>query len=249
MATKSTRKRRSRKAGQRPAKPYPDFRLTPHASGKWMKRIRRRIHYFGRWARTVNGKLERVEGDGWREALELYKSQADDLHAGRTPRPTTADGLTLADLFNHFLTAKLRKLEAGEITQRTFIEYREFTDLLVAEFGNSRLVDDLAAQDFAGVRATMAKRWGPSRLGKGITCIKGVFKYGFDNGLIDRHVRYGSEFQKPGKAVLRRHKASGGQRMFEAEEVRRVLKEADVPNHSPLDIRGSWDKIVEMQIV
>src|SRR5262249_36100267 len=70
----------------RPKKADPDFPLTPHASGAWQQKIRGKIYYFGKWARRINGKLERVPGDGWEEALALYKSQADDLHAGRTPR-------------------------------------------------------------------------------------------------------------------------------------------------------------------
>ena len=46
--------------------------------------------------------MVRVEGDGWQEALDLYKSQADDLHAGREPR-VSAGGLTLVELCNAFL--------------------------------------------------------------------------------------------------------------------------------------------------
>jgi hypothetical protein len=42
----------------------------------------RYLYYFGRWGRAVNGKLERVEGDGWKEALELYNAQRDDLMRG-----------------------------------------------------------------------------------------------------------------------------------------------------------------------
>src|SRR5262245_24920807 len=114
MSTNSTRKARSRKPTDiRPKKPYPDFPLTPHASGKWMKKIRGTIHYFGNWARRVDGKLVRVDGDGWQAALELYKAQADDLHAGRTPR-AKSDGLTVAVLCNRFLTAKKHQLDAKE---------------------------------------------------------------------------------------------------------------------------------------
>ena len=60
--------------------PYAKFPLTPHACGAWHKRILGKINYFGRWGRVVNGTMTRVEGDGWKEALELYKAQADDLH-------------------------------------------------------------------------------------------------------------------------------------------------------------------------
>jgi integrase len=220
--SKSTRKGRSRKAADRPKKPYPEFPLTPHPSGAWQKKIRGKIHYFGRWATRVNGKLVRIEGDGWKEALGDYKAVADDLHAGRTPRVKT-DGLTVADLCNRFLTAKLRKRDAGELGLRMFEEYKEITDMLVAAFGGPRLVDDLAADDFEALRADMAKRWGPVRLGNGITRVKSVFKYGTDNGLIERAVRFGGEFRKPEKAVLRRHRAQNGEKMLEAAELRRVL--------------------------
>src|SRR5690242_2392069 len=140
-------KSRSRKAANRPKKPYPDFPLTPHASGAWQKKIRGKIHYFGKWAHRVNGKLVRIEGDGWQQALEEYKKVADDLHAGRTPR-VQSDGLTVADLCNAFLTAKLRKQSSGELGSRMFEDYKQVTDLLVSTFGKTRLVEDLAADDF-----------------------------------------------------------------------------------------------------
>jgi hypothetical protein len=92
---KSTASPPRRKAKAKPKKPYPEFPLSPHASGKWQKKIRGSTYYFGRWANLVNGRLERIEGDGWKEALESYKAQADDLHAGRKPR-ANCDGLTMA---------------------------------------------------------------------------------------------------------------------------------------------------------
>jgi integrase len=226
--SKPTPRPRPRKAADRPKKPYPDFPLTPHPSGAWQKKIRGKIHYFGKWARRVNGVLIRVEGDGWEEALDAYKAVADDLHAGRTPRVKT-DGLTVADLCNAFLTAKLRKRDAGELGFRMFAEYKEITDLLVDAFGKTRLVDDLAAGDFEKLRADLAKRWGPVRLGNGITRVKSVFRYGLDNGLIERPVRYGGEFRKPDKAVLRRHRAQNGEKMLEAGQLRRLIDDAPVP--------------------
>jgi integrase len=228
MSSNSTRKRRSGKAADRPKKPYPDFPLTLHASGTWQKKIRGKIHYFGRWARRVNGKLERIEGDGWKEALEEYKAVADDLHAGRTPR-VKSDALTVADLCNRFLTAKHHNVASGELGTRMFQDYREITDLIVAVFETTRLVDDLAADDFESLRARMAERWGPVRLGNAITRVKSVFKYGLDNGLLERAPRFGSEFKKPDKAVLRRHREQNGKKMLEANELRRLIDASGVP--------------------
>ncbi len=127
--------RKTRKAD----KPYDDFPLTKHASGKWQKKIRGKIHYFGRWGRMVKGKMERLPDDGWQEALALYKAQADDLHAGRTPRVNkTGDGLTLRELCNRFRTAKLRLQTTGEIKSATYEGYVAITNLLIDQFGKDR---------------------------------------------------------------------------------------------------------------
>ena len=59
-----------------------------------MKKFGGEFHDFGKWGRVLNGKLERIEGDGGKVAPGRYKAQADDLHAGRTPRVKggSADG-------------------------------------------------------------------------------------------------------------------------------------------------------------
>jgi integrase len=226
MPAKSTRPPRSRKSSpDRPAKPYPEFPLCPATNGRWQKKINGKSHYFGRWGRVVNGKMDRIEGDGWQEALALFKAQADDLHAGRTPR-AKSDELTIRDLCNRFLTAKKHKLDAGEMTQQTFDECFATAKRLADQFGGDRLVDDLAADDFESLRAEMAKRWGPVRLGNEIGRTKSVFKYAIDNRLIERPVAFGSEFRKPSKAVMRKHRADGGQRLFDAAEVRALLDAA-----------------------
>lgn len=244
----------------RPPKPYAAFPLTPHPNGSWQKKIRGRIYYFGRWGRCVKGQMERLPGDGWSAALELYKMQADDLHAGRTPR-VQSDSLTVADLCNRFLTSKVRQHESGEITSRTFNEYKATTDRLVATFGKNRIVDDLASDDFEALRADMARVWGPVRLGNEVQKVRTAFKYAFECGLLDRPVRFGPQFRKPSASVLRRHRAARGQRMLEAFELRRLIELAPTPlkamillgvncglgNHdiaalpiSAIDLRSAW---------
>jgi integrase len=228
VSDNSTRKPRPRKDAGKPKKPYPEFPLSPHPSGYWQKKIRGKIHYFGKWAKRVSGKLVRIEGDGWKEALELYKVQADDLHAGRTPRVKT-DGLTVADLCNQFLTAKLHQREARELSLRSFGDYKAATDRIVAAFGKTRLVDDLAAADFEALRATMAKTWGPVRLGAEIQKVRTVFKYGYEAGIIDKPIRFGPQFVKPSFSVLRRHRAQSGEKMLEAKELRQLIDAAGMP--------------------
>jgi integrase len=200
-------------APAKPGKPYPDFPLFAHAAGVWAKKIRGKLHYFGPWA----------DPDG---ALAKYLEQKDDLHAGRTPRPDTG-GLTVKALANEFLNHKKALLDTGELSPRTWDEYKETCDLLVAKFGKARLVDDLGPDDFAALRQGMAKRWGPVRLGNVIQRVRTVFKFAADNGLTDRPPLYGQGFQRPSAKVLRLHRAKQGAKLFTAEEIRRMLDTAD----------------------
>jgi hypothetical protein len=168
----------------KPAKPE-GCPLFPHRAGYWAKKIRGKLHYFGeRW----HDDAERAAAlDG---ALDEYDKQKDALHAGRKPRPDP-DALTVKDAANAFLNAKKALMDAGELSPRTWLDYKRVTDLLVARFGKQRLVTDLDPQDFAGLRNKAAKKWGPHRLATTIQYTRSVFKHAFEAGLIPTPVRFG----------------------------------------------------------
>jgi integrase len=198
--------------GGRPAKPYPEFPLFPHAAGVWAKKIRGKLHYFGPWS----------DPDG---ALAKYLTEKDALHAGRKPRPE-AGAVRVKDAVNEFLQAKKDAVANAELSQRTWDGYKAAGDFLVAELGKSRLMADLAPDDFAALRNRLARRYGPHGLGTAIQCIRCICKFAFDAGLIDRPVRYGPGFKRPSKKTLRLHRAKQGPKLFTAEEVRHLINAA-----------------------
>src|SRR5947209_16877962 len=104
----------------KPAKPYPEFPLTAHPAGYWCKKIRGKIHYFGPWD----------DPDG---ALKKYLEQKGALHAGRKPRADT-EGTTVKDVVNAFLNAKQTLVDADELSPRTWQDYKEAGDEVVAAF-------------------------------------------------------------------------------------------------------------------
>ena len=122
----------------KPNKPYPEYPLTAHPGGYWCKKIRGKIHYFGPWG----------DPDG---ALAKYLEQKDALHAGRKPREST-EGTTVKDACNAFLIEKKALVAAGELSPRTWAEYKAMAGELVAHVGKSRLAADLDPNDFAGLR-------------------------------------------------------------------------------------------------
>jgi integrase len=199
----------------KPAKPYPEFPLTAHPAGYWCKKIRGKIHYFGPWS----------DPDA---ALKKYLEQKDDLHAGRTPRADT-EGFTVKKALNAFLRHKSAKMDAGELSVRTFAKYKEVTDLIAKAFGGARLVADLRPDDFTALKKRMTKRWGPLRVADFIQHVRSVFKHAFDAELIDRPVRFGPGFERPSQKTLRLHRAKQGAKLFTAEEVRKLLAAAGTP--------------------
>ncbi len=136
--------------------------------------------------------------------------------------------MTVRDLCNRFLTAKNERVETGEITPRTFADYHATCSRLVDTFGKNRPVDGLAAEDFRRLRASMAKVWGPVRLGNEIQRVRSVFKFAYDEALVDKPVRYGQSFSRPSRRVIRKLRNGSGPRMFEAEEIRRMIGAAGV---------------------
>lgn len=188
-----------------PAKPYPDFPLFPHKTGQWAKKIRGKTHYFGK------------EADA---ALKKYTEERDDLHAGRTPRlhPT---GLTVKDLVNRFLTSKKALIESGELSLRTWSDYYGTCENLLKIFKKTRPVAELSGVDFERLRSSVAKRRGPVSLGNEIQRVRTLFKFAWDEGIIEKPVRFGSAFKKPSRKVIRKARHAAGPRMIEAEDLRK----------------------------
>jgi len=211
------------KSGGRPCKqakakkPHPDFPLFPHATGRWAKKVKGQLRYFGKVADDPDGKA----------ALEEWLRVKDDLLAGRRPRSKTeGEGLTVRDLLNRFLTAKKLAAEGGEITLRMFRDYHSTCRRVGDVFGMTPLVAHLTADDFQTLRATMAKTMGLSSIKTEIQKTRAIFNYAYNAGLIDRPIRYGPAFKAPSEKVLRRARRQNGPRMFDRDEVRALLAAA-----------------------
>src|SRR5262245_993797 len=105
---------KSRAAGKS-LKPYANFPLTPHPSGRWCKKATFIVNVDGQ--SRSKGKLFYFGkvSDGWEKALEKFEREWPYLKSGRTPPPIdTGDGCTMQLLCNAFLTAKKARVESGE---------------------------------------------------------------------------------------------------------------------------------------
>ena len=193
--------------GSRLAKPHPDYPLYAHASGQWAKRVRNKVHYFGRWA----------DPDA---ALAKWLKEKDDLLAGREPEKRRRADYRAARPTSSW-RSKQRLVDSGELSQRSWNDYHAICARVLRVLGPGRQVANLHPADFEKLRADFAKTHGPVALYGDIGRVRVVFNHAVKRGLIEIPVKYGDGFDKPSRAVLRRARQEKPPRMFQADEIRR----------------------------
>jgi integrase len=204
-------------AAKAPKRPKAKLTLWLHlGSGQWTKKIKGRMFYFG---------------TDQADALTEYIRVKDDLENGRTPPPKDTpeddERMSVKRLANTFLTHKKSAVEIGELTDRSFRDYLKTCEGLADALGKGTLVESIKAEDLLTYRRSLAKRLGPVALGNEVNRCRVVFNFAFENGLIDKPIRYG-EFKRPKKSALRKSRAEKGSRLFDPDQLRTVIKAADV---------------------
>lgn len=217
MPKSSTAKKRGKSAGRSYPKPYDGFPLSAHVhTGRWYKTIKERRYYCGPL-------------DDWEQALKVYEHSAPYWAAGQTPPPLgdSASVKSVSHVVNGFLSAKRRRVESGEMTERTWAEYHNVGEMIVKAFGRHRDVDTLTPDDFGKLRASMAKGRSPVTLANLVTRARSIFKHAVTSRITDRAMHYGDQFAKPERRTIRLDRRSKPRKFFEAQEVRQLLDAAD----------------------
>lgn len=171
MAHSSTRKR--------PSKPRKTFPLCPRQRPVG-EEVHGKFFYFGPW-------------DDPAAAEARYLREVPFILNGAAPRPA-AEGLTVRDLANHFLTAQARRQEIGDIGAGHFRDLKETSQRVVDCFGRTRLVTTLTTAEFSRLREQLFARYSPSRLVSEMARVKSLFNWGLKEGLLDRPVAVGANF-------------------------------------------------------
>lgn len=221
-------KNRSEKR-QKPKKPHPDFPLFPHASGRWAKKVNGRFHYFGTWE------------DGHQAALNRWLEQKDDLLAGRKPRSTNINGVSVGDACNHYLASIDDKVRRGERSQRWLEDLTQTLTTFLQVVGRHWDIETLTHDDFAKVaarfrlkakvkrtrkteKAKASQTVSPITVKNRIHRVKGMFKWLAKSGLVESIPTYGAAFDPPDKTVIDRHTDAKADRYFNRREVRALLR-------------------------
>lgn len=205
-------------AQAKPQKPSPDFPLFPHATKRWAKKVKGKMHYFGPWRDPDAAYAEWVR-------------VKDALLAGLPYPEKRPDAYAVADICDAFLRHRKAKVDAGTLRQRTWDEYKAVCELMMVSLGKERYADDISPVDFARLRADIAKGKRPKTIHNLITRCQAVINFANKNGLTDRPILTGTYFEKPSAKELRVDQATQehqGELMFEAKQIRQALKASRV---------------------
>lgn len=197
-------------------KPYPEFPLSFHPSGQWCKRIKGKLYYFGTY-------------DDWKKALARYELEREDLFSGKATSKTHGDPdrITVEELVNLFLSAKLHLVENDELSHRTLSDLTGTCGRVLLQLGHNSAVQSLKQEQFTSLRAALAKTRSHLTLTNELVRVKSLFKWGFEHGKIPVQFPLGVWLKTPSKRALRIERNAKPKRLFSALEIRTILAAAN----------------------
>ncbi|MSR59444.1 MAG: hypothetical protein EXS05_17675 [Planctomycetaceae bacterium] len=171
----------------------------------------------GQFCKKVNGKHVYF-GKDRTTALKKYR----DLLEGKAV--DKGGSVTLRDAINRYLTAKKSAAESGAITDRYFVAIHKTCGRVIRKFGPLAKVKDLTPADFERFRVSLSRRVGLYATANELRHARGLFRYCYEAGLIDRPLRFGPGLAVPAAREFRRHRAANGPRLLSAAEIQAAMK-------------------------
>ena len=198
----------------RVAKPRPDFPLFPHASGRWAKKVKGAMLYFGSTAGDPQGDA----------ALAAWLEEKDYcLLYGRRPAKKTG-GLTVGELVDRLLNLKRLNIENKELSPLTFLAWHTVCAMVLKQFGAGRHVESLGPDDFDALFRAQISGKATGTRAQYITLVRGLFHFAFNEHqrLISSPVLLGQSFRLPKRSRSQRS-IGDGLRVFTPEQIHKLL--------------------------
>ncbi|WP_437187781.1 tyrosine-type recombinase/integrase [Planctomicrobium sp. SH668] len=125
------------------------------------------------------------------------------------------------------MNSKKSLKDSSELSSHTYADCHNICQAIVDHFGREYLVQHIFPVDFEKFRKVLSHGVNKVTLKNRVNRARGVFNYAFENGLIDRPVRYGAGFDRPSEKLLRREKNRSPERYLDRDEILAVLDASD----------------------
>lgn len=128
------------------------------------------------------------------------------------------------DMVAGFLDDKKQKVDRGDLSPRTLNQYVIAGRWLVEGIGRHRLIETIGPADFTKLRNSFPADWGIVFSDARIMHVRTMFKWAYDNDVIDRPVKYGSNWSKTPKKQVRLEQAGKESKSFTRKETLALLE-------------------------
>jgi len=213
------------KSSEKPKKPYPEFPLTPHDRGYWVKKYKGKLYPCGPWADPKG-------------ALAYWERKRNELELGIVSTARKGDHTTVEDVINAFLDAKDAERIAGHITLRTFNGYRNQCAWLVDALGRHIPAEELRPAHFTMLRKKFPASWVYASQRTAIVHTKMVFKWAVEEELISRPINFGSVFKLPKGPAKKRLQGGKREKLFSVSEIHDLIDTTKNPQLKAMILLG-----------
>jgi integrase len=185
------------------------FPAKPRSDGRFQKRIRGTLYYFG-----ANGDRDAALGE--------YNLVKADLYAGRAVRAAAVtDGTSLKDLFNRVLADWEADVDAGKLESDTHTAQKRTLRRFLKFTGPARPWSDLCPDDFTAYAAHLHRiKLGPYSFNRERAYILAAFNHADGQDWIERAPKFGKGFRRMPLGKMREAKVV---RCFESTDVNALL--------------------------
>jgi integrase len=197
----------------KPEKPRPDFPLTAHPAGVWVKKIKGKIHSFGGWANPD-------------AALRKYLDQKVYLEAGMTPPDPAAKKITMSQLVDLFLDSKQTEVTVKGISRSTFCEHQKSCKRILGIVGKNAIVEALSQANFDQYAAKISDGIGLVTFANRIRLALVLFRYASEADLIPKKLKFGNNFKLPSKMAMRAERQKRPTKDYTAAQIRLLVDSA-----------------------
>ena len=148
------------------------FPLTLHRTGQYCKKIKGKVHYFGR---------------DEQQALQKYLDQATYLHGCQDSTPTAAKGnMTLKKLCELYLQYQHSKVMAGDLTPKHYNDQISSLGKSMSFVGQGRKVESISTLDLQNYKRKLQKSYcSAHRLNLHISIMKAMFHWARKNDITE----------------------------------------------------------------
>lgn len=202
---------------KKPSKPRKDFPLYAHASGKWAKKIKGKLYYFGKW-------------DDPHASLREYLERLPYITAGVPFK--SGSRITVDDLNKAYLESLTSKRQGEVVGVRHLNDMRRTCRDFAEHVGGGRDIASLGPQDFTRIYKEISRSLSPVTVSNFVARVSSIFSWAYENQYLETPMRFGADFKRIPARLLRKMRSDRSKQLYSPEEVRSLIEVSNPPMNS-----------------